>query len=151
MSINIANIRKIQLSDYDDIYNLWMSCPGMGFHSQDDSFEGFSKLVKRNPDTCLLYEENGQILGTILVGCDGRRGYIYHTCVSEKRRGEGIGSTLVDTVLEILKKEGITKVGLFVFKTNDSGNLFWEKRGAVKRDNIYYRNFVLEEQNDINT
>lgn len=81
------NIRKMQIDDYDKVYALWKSCAGMGLNNLDDSREGIDKFIKRNPDTCFVAEDGEKIAGVILVGSDGRRGYIYHTAVNAEYRG----------------------------------------------------------------
>ena len=75
------NIRKMTIDDYDLVYSLWMSCVGMGLNNLDDSREGIEKFISRNPETCLVAEADGKTVGVIMVGNDGRRGYIYHTAV----------------------------------------------------------------------
>lgn len=145
------NIRKMDISDYDNVYALWMSCKNMGFNNLDDSREGIEKFLKRNPDTSFISEENERITGVILAGSDGRRGYIYHMSVSEDRRRQGIGTKLVNTCLSALEQEGINKVALLVFKYNDAGNAFWEKQGFSLREDVAYRNRSLSEMIRIDT
>lgn len=48
----------------------------MGLNNLDDSKDGIEKFLKRNPDTCFAAEEDGKIVGVIMAGNDGRRGYI---------------------------------------------------------------------------
>lgn len=145
------NIRKMAISDYDNVYALWMSCKNMGFNNLDDSREGIEKFLKRNPDTSFVSEENGILTGVILAGNDGRRGYIYHMSVGEAYRRQGIGTKLVDACLLALEKEGIHKVALLVFKYNETGNAFWEKQGFSLREDIAYRNRTLCEMIRIDT
>lgn len=144
-------IRKMVISDYDKVYDLWMSCRNMGFNNLDDSREGIDKFLKRNPDTSFVSEENSVLTGVILAGNDGRRGYIYHMSVSEAYRRQGIGTKLVDTCLSALEKEGINKVALLVFRYNEAGNAFWEKQGFALREDIAYRNRTLCEMIRIDT
>lgn len=136
-------IKLVSLEDYDRIYALWNSTEGVGLNSIDDSYEGFHKYLLRNPSTSFAAFENGDILGVIMCGHDGRRGFIYHTAVVEQHRGKGIGNLLVSAALEALIKEGITKVALVVFSTNEAGNRFWEKLGFSQRDDLVYRNLSL--------
>ena len=112
-------IRKMEISDYDSVYSLWMSCQGMGLNNIDDAEEGIERFLKRNPDTCFVAEENGRIAGIILAGNDGRRGYIYHTAVSPSARRKGIGSQLVRAALDALKNLGIIKAALVTFSRNE--------------------------------
>ena len=81
------NFRLMKISDYDSIYNLWINTSGMGLNSVDDSKDGIEKFLKRNPATCFIAEENEKIVGVIMEGNDGRRGYIYHTAVLPEFRG----------------------------------------------------------------
>jgi ribosomal protein S18 acetylase RimI-like enzyme len=80
------NIRLMSIDDYEKVYELWMSCVGMGLNNLDDSKEGIGRFLNRNPDTCFVAELENVIIGVILTGNDGRRGYIYHTAVNPKYR-----------------------------------------------------------------
>ena len=139
----MVNIRVMTIDDYDKVYALWLSCAGMGLNNLDDSREGIAKYLERNPETCFVAEESGNIAGVIIAGNDGRRGYIYHTAVSPDYRRRGIGSELVDAALDALKKLGINKVALVVFAKNENGNAFWEKIGFTGRGDLVYRNKSL--------
>lgn len=144
-------IRLMTIDDYDAVYALWLSCAGMGLNDLDDSRAGIEKFLQRNPDTCFVAEEAGEIIGVILAGNDGRRGYIYHTSVSPSSRGRGIGSKLVHAALSALKNCGIHKVALVAFSRNITGNAFWEKQGFTVREDLIYRNLALTELKRIDT
>lgn len=140
-------IKSMSIEDYDSVYQLWANTQGMGMRSFDDSFEGINKFSKRNPSTNFIAQEGNKIIGVILCGHDGRRGYIYHTAVSADYRGRGIGRALVDAVIDALKKEGINKAALVVFSSNELGNKFWQALGFDKRDDLIYRNLSINERN----
>ena len=131
------------IEDYDQVYDLWLSCKGMGLNNVDDTREGIEKYLKRNPETSFVAEEDGKIVGVIIAGNDGRRGYIYHTAVHPDHRHQGIGTKLVDAALEALNSVGINKVALVVFSRNEDGNAFWEKIGFSERHDLSYRNKAL--------
>lgn len=92
-------IKTMSISDYADVYSLWLSCKGMGLNSLDDSRVGIEKFLIRNPDTCFVAEIDNKIVGSILAGNDGRRGYIYHTAVSPQYQKHGIGVHLLIQLL----------------------------------------------------
>lgn len=144
-------IRKMKLSDYETVYALWLSCKGMGLNDLDDSRTGIEKFLKRNPETCFVAEINDKLIGVIMAGNDGRRGYIYHTAVHSDFRNQGIARTLVETVMKALKECGISKVALVVFERNQDGNGFWEKLGFTVRDDLIYRNKSIVEMVRIDT
>ena len=137
------DIRLMTIDDYEKIYELWMSCEGMGLNNLDDSKEGIEKFLNRNPDTCFVAEIEEVIVGVIIVGNDGRRGYIYHTAVNPQYRQQGIAQSLVETAMAALQRIGINKAALVVFDRNESGNDFWEKMGFTVRDDLRYRNKAL--------
>ena len=138
-------IRIMTGKDYEGVYKLWSSCMGMGLNNLDDSKEGIEKFLCRNPKTCFVAEEDGEIAGAILAGNDGRRGYIYHTAVNPDSRNQGIGTALVKAAMEALKALDINKVALVVFSKNRDGNAFWEKLGFTARDDLIYRNKTITE------
>lgn len=144
-------IRTMTIADYEKVYALWMSCKNMGFNVIDDSKEGIARFLERNPNTSFVAMENDELLGIILGGHDGRRGYIYHMSVTENHRKKGIGSSLVEKCLESFKNEKISKVALLVFKYNETGNAFWEKQGFILREDVNYRNIGLCELVRIDT
>ena len=145
------NFRLMQISDYDSVYNLWINTSGMGLNSVDDSKDGIEKFLKRNPTTCFVAEEDSKIVGVIMAGNDGRRGYIYHTAVLPEFRGNHVAKTLVENAMAALEKEGITKVALVVFEKNQNGNSFWEKIGFTVRNDLIYRNKTIAQMERIDT
>ena len=144
-------IRIMTIDDYEGVYKLWMSCTGMGLNNLDDSKEGIEKFLCRNPETCFIAEEDNEVVGVILAGNDGRRGYIYHTAVNPSLRNQGIGTALVQAAMEALHSLGINKVALVVFSKNEDGNTFWEKTGFTTRDDLIYRNKTITEMIRIDT
>lgn len=144
-------IRKMLIGDYQKIYDLWISCKGMGLNDIDDSENGIAKFLARNPDTCFVAEEDGKPVGVIMTGNDGRRGYIYHTAVDPSYRKRGIGTMLVQAALNSLKQLGISKAALVVFEKNKEGNAFWERQGFTLRNDLTYRNMSLVEMIRIDT
>ena len=132
-------IRKMLISDYNSVYNLWLNTPGMGLNTTDDGVAGIEKYLQRNPNTCFVAENNGEIIGGILSGHDGRRGLIYHMAVKASERKQGLGNALLEHAMDALNNEGIAKVYIIVFKNNAAGNAFWEKRGFIVPDESLYR------------
>ena len=138
------------IEDYQGVHDLWMTIKGFAIRSIDDSREGVERFLKRNPATSVVAEENGEIVGSILCGHDGRRGCLYHVCVREDCRMRGIGKSMVVRCMEELEKEKISKVSLIAFTGNDIGNAFWKEIGWTKREDLNYYDFVLNRENIIN-
>lgn len=136
----VIHYRVMTINDYDSVYNLWINTPGMGLNTTDDSRIGIEKYIRRNPETSFVAECNGNVIGVIMAGHDGRRGYIHHTAVLPDYRNRGIAKKLVCCAMSALEHEGIQKVALVAFERNDSGNGFWEHIGFIRRDDLVYRN-----------
>ena len=131
-----VEIHEMQISDYDEVYELWSKTSGVGL-SDADKKENIEKFLIRNKGLSFVCRYKDKIIGTIMCGHDGRRGYIYHVAVAEEYRGRGIGRMLVERSLEKLKSEGINKCHLFVIADNTVGNAFWASIGWDKREDIF--------------
>ena len=143
----VYTIRTMTIEDYEGVYALWMSIKGFAIRSIDDSKEGVARFLLRNPDTSVIAEEDGRIIGAILCGHDGRRGCLYHVCVRQECRMRGVGKAMVVFCMEKLKAEQISKVSLIAFTANDVGNAFWRRIGWTKREDLNYYDFVLNAEN----
>ena len=115
-------MREMKASDYQGIFTLWQDGEGIGL-SNADSEANIQRFLARNPALSFVAVHNGRIVGAILCGHDGRRGYIYHLFVAKPHRNKGIGRRLVTKSLERLKEEGIDKCHLFVFARNELGGI----------------------------
>lgn len=141
-------IKIMTIDDYEELLAMWKNTPNMGLRSLDDSKEGIVRFLKRNPNTNFVAYEDDKVVGAILSGHDGRRGYIYHTVVLPEYRRRGIASSLVEMAVEALKKEGITRVCLNVMETNDQGKKFWISKGWEKKDFLgFYSKAITEKEN----
>lgn len=139
-------VRNMSQKDYAEVYALWNSCDGIGLNPIDDSESGIARFLLHNPNTCFVATIDGKIVGVILAGQDGRRGYIYHLAVAQQYRGKGIGKELVCNAVCALERLGIQKTALVVYSNNEEGNQFWEKVGFTVRGDLTYRNRSMKEE-----
>ncbi len=140
-------IRAMLPSDYEKVYALWQTISGFGLRSIDDSKEGIEKFIQRNPNTSVVAVYDGEIVGSVLCGHDGRTGYMYHVCVKKEMRRHGIGKEMVVRAMRQLSEEGINKVSLLAFRDNAGGNAFWHCVGWKEREDVNIYDFVLNEAN----
>ena len=75
------------------------------------------------------------MIGAVLCGHDGRRGYLNHLAVARDHRGRGIGRALVAASLARLRAIGIGRCNLLVFEDNAQGKEFWRHLGWQERAN----------------
>lgn len=140
-------VRTMELKDYEEVYALWKRIKGFAMRSIDDSKAGVERFLRRNPSSSVVAVEDGKIVGAILCGHDGRRGCMYHVCVDPEYRLRGIGKTMVVFAMQALQKEEISKISLIAFSENDIGNAFWNRIGWMKREDLNYYDFVLNNEN----
>ena len=128
-------IRKMTLKDHSQVLSLWRNTKGIG-SGDGDSRKEIKFYFKRNPGLSFVAVSDKRIIGAVLCGHDGRRGYLHHLAVAPEFRSKGIGTSLVNACLSGLKALGITKCNIFVYKNNISGRKFWKKSGWDTRTDL---------------
>jgi N-acetylglutamate synthase len=128
-----AAIRAMAPSDYEAVLALWKSLPGMGLSSADEP-ANIAAFLEKNPTTSLVAERDGRIVGTVLGGWDGRRGYVYHLAVALPSQAAGVGTALMDEVERRFAALGVRRIHLMIYRDNGAA-AFYERRGWFKRDN----------------
>ena len=123
-------LREFDLTcDYEAALALWHTA-GPGVHvGPSDTREELAKKIERDPELFLVLEEDGQIIGSVIGGFDGRRGLIYHLAVLPERRGQGLGAQLMAAVEARLHAKGCRKCYLLVAPENLEVLPFYEKLG----------------------
>ena len=129
-------IREMTIKDHDQIAEMFRATPGITFRDAD-SKEAIQTYLDRNPGLSFVAEVNGRIIGCVMCGHDGRRGYLQHLVVREEFRKRGIGEKLFKKCLDGLENIGIYKTHLFVQRTNGPGNRFWSGKGWQLREDVH--------------
>lgn len=147
--MNISNmiIEKMKIGDFEEIHQIWSATHGITLRSIDDSREGIERFLTRNPNNNFVCRVDGNIIGGILCGQDGRKGFIYHLVVRENHRNKGIGKKLVESSINSLKEENITKICVLVNDDNIPGDIFWKSLGFEYFDDLIYRILPIDERN----
>jgi len=140
-------IRTMTAADYEKVKILWDTIHGFGIRSLDDSEEFVLRFIRRNPTTSIVAVMDGEIVGSILCGHDGRCACFYHVCVKEEYRRHGIGSAMVRAAIVALRQEKISVITLRAFADNDTGNKFWAHGGWKLREDLNCYDFILNEEN----
>ncbi|GEN27124.1 N-acetyltransferase [Halovibrio variabilis] len=133
--------RTMTINDYDAAIALWGESEGVRLRDAD-SREGIEKYLLRNPGLSFVAEVEGGLVGTIMAGHDGKRGYIQHLSVANSHRRAGIATQLVNLCLEALKNEGILKSHLMILPENEAAKKFWANQGWACRSDIQLYSFI---------
>ena len=139
-----VNIHEMSMDDYPEVYKLWEMSEEIGL-SKADSPHNINKFLDRNPGMSFTAWVEGKIVGVVLCGHDGRRGYIHHLMVHPDHRRKGIGQSLVSRCVFALTQIGIQKCHLFIFEENLDGIKFWESLGWARRVELTMMSqFIIE-------
>lgn len=128
-------IQEFTLNDYDDVLEFWKKQQGVGLN-ESDSREQIGKFLARNPGLSLVVRDNGRVIGAVLCGHDGRRGFLHHLAVDPEYRHRGIGRQMVLTCLDALRSQGIQKCNIWVYTGNAEGQKFWRAIGFGVREDL---------------
>lgn len=123
------------MADYDDVIAFWKAQEGVGLNEGDDR-EGTALYLARNPGMSLIVRDGVSVVGAVLCGHDGRRGYLNHLAVAASHRNRGIGKLLVRTCLQKLEQAGIQKCNVFLYTDNARGEQFWRRLGFANRNDL---------------
>lgn len=123
-------------SDLATAIELWRVSEGVGLN-ESDSPEQLEAYLRRNPDMSFVARNGArQMVGAVLCGHDGRRGYLHHLAVARSARRHGVGRSLIESCLAKLSAEGIAKCNIFVYAHNLDGQEFWRRLGWAGREDL---------------
>ncbi len=124
--------------DYTRALRLWEDME-KGIHvGPSDAPAEIDKKLERDPDLFLVAEDSGDLIGTVIGGYDGRRGFIYHLAVHADHRSRGVGTRLMNEVEARLRARGCIRCYLFVTPDNVEVMQYYQKRGWQLMDNLPY-------------
>lgn len=128
-------LHPLHEDDYQKLLKLWASAGWIDVR-QTDTPEALAKFLARNPSCNFAAYAGTRLVGAVLAGHDGWRGYLYHMAVKPDYRGRGIGAQLVRAAVGSIKKEAIPKVHCLVKRDNMAAQQFWESCGFKLRDEL---------------
>ena len=137
------NIKPIKKSNFKKIYLFWQKA-GLHLYPELEEQTRFDDMIDLNPDLCFSFtNENGEIIGTILGGFDGRTATINRLAISPDEQGKGLGKSLIAELEQKLQKRGIKKVAIMIHVGNTQVIPFYEKLGFKEMDYVkmYYKDF----------
>ena len=130
-----TQIRVMKLNDLQQALKFWETSAGVGLN-ESDTIEHLTDFLQRNPELSLVAVDNEEIVGAVLCGHDGRRGYLHHLAVSPNYQRQGIGTQLVERCLAALRELQILKCNVFVYSNNEDGSVFWRLQGWRDREDL---------------
>jgi ribosomal protein S18 acetylase RimI-like enzyme len=131
-------IRKLAISDYEEIIDLW-SRAKLPFKPRGrDNKEAIAKEMKTNPEFFIGTFEDDRLIGAVIITCDMRKGWINRLAVDPNYRKRGVARILVAESEKILRKHGIRIFCALVENDNAASQALFKKCGYVKHQDITY-------------
>ncbi|MGQ9529977.1 MAG: GNAT family N-acetyltransferase [Candidatus Bathycorpusculaceae bacterium] len=132
-------IRKLTTENYEDMVKLWSRAKLPFKPKGRDSKEAIAAQMKANPDFFLGVFEGGRLIGTVIISCDMRKGWINRLAVDPDYRMRGVAQALIAESEKILKAHGIRIVCALIEDYNVASRNLFRKLGYVEhRDIIYF-------------
>lgn len=141
-------LRPMQAEDYDAVLALWQSSSGMTLR-QCDSRQAITEYLHRNPQLSQVLWHDDELVGAVLVGTDGRRGYLQHLAVATRWQRQGLGKQLLAASITALQSAGIDKTHLFIHNDNASALAFYRHLGWQERTDIRVCSFNASSDTNI--
>ena len=121
------NIRPFQPDDEPAVIALWDTC-GL-ISPQNDPHRDIQRKRRVNPELFLLAVENEQIIGSVMAGYEGHRGWINYLAVSPEHQRKGVATELMRKAEMLLREMGCPKINLQVRESNRKVIEFYKTLG----------------------
>jgi ribosomal protein S18 acetylase RimI-like enzyme len=120
-------IRPYREEDRAAVIALWEACDLTRPWNPPD--RDLALLLSSGHGELFLAERDGAVIGSVMVGHDGHRGWLYYVAIISCERGAGLGRRLVEHAEGWLKNRGVPKAMLLVRETNAAATAFYERLG----------------------
>jgi ribosomal protein S18 acetylase RimI-like enzyme len=131
------------MEDQTEVIALWRAA-GL-VRPQNDPFKDIARKIRVNPEWFLVAEEKGRIVGTVMAGYEGHRGWINYLAVEPSRRRCGLGRLLLAEAERLLRAAGCPKINLQVRTGNTAAMEFYRSIGFAPDDAVSFgKRLVLE-------
>jgi ribosomal protein S18 acetylase RimI-like enzyme len=121
------SLRPFQPKDEDAAIRLWKDCGLVA--PQNDPHQDIARKLKVQPELFLVALAGNEVIGTVMAGYEGHRGWINYLAVAPGRRKTGLGRRLMEEAETRLRALGCPKINLQVRETNADARAFYERIG----------------------
>ena len=128
----MTDIRPIRGGEDEAVIALWTAC-GLT-RPWNDPVADLNLAKDGATSTVLVAADEAEISGTIMVGFDGHRGWVYYLAVDPDRRRSGLGRSLMAAAQDWLTDKGAPKLQLMVRADNKAALGFYQRLGFERQD-----------------
>ena len=143
----MIELREVTAADYDEVVALWQASEGIVLRAVDERAP-LERYLAHNPRLSFVACDGARVVGAVLCGTDGRRGYLQHLAVAATHRRQGIGRRRAECAVAALASRGIAKCHLMVLPANVAARTFWKRLGWAERTDVLLMSHVMSHVRD---
>ncbi|MES2442459.1 MAG: GNAT family acetyltransferase [Pseudomonadota bacterium] len=137
-------IEAASADDAGAVAALWRDC-GLT-RPWNDPEDDFALAVAGATSAVLLVRGGEGLAGSVMVGFDGHRGWVYYLAVAPGQRRAGLGRTLMAAAADWLRARGAPKIQLMVREDNDAALGFYQALGLERQKVVTLGRFLAKQQ-----
>jgi ribosomal protein S18 acetylase RimI-like enzyme len=127
-------IRPFQRADEAAVIALWEACKLT--RPWNDPRKDIARKLAVQPELCLVATVDGEIVGSVMAGYEGHRGWVNYLAVAPRARRQGHARALMQRVEQLLLERGCPKLGLLVRNSNPEAIAFYRRLGYAQDDSV---------------
>ena len=119
--------RQFHPDDTEQTIALWQAC-GLT-RPWNDPYKDIERKLQQEPELFIVAQQNAQLVGSVMAGYDGHRGWIYYLSVLPQYQSLGVGKSLVSQAEQRLRDKGCPKIQLMIRQDNSAVQAFYQTLG----------------------
>ncbi|HEX7220995.1 MAG TPA: GNAT family acetyltransferase [Burkholderiales bacterium] len=127
-------IRPFQRADQAAVIALWEECQLT--RPWNDPRKDIARKLAVQPELFLVGTVNGEIVGSVMAGYEGHRGWVNYLAVAPRARRRGHARALMQHVEQLLLERGCPKLSLLVRSSNPDAIAFYRRLGYAPDDSV---------------
>jgi len=131
-------IRRLTINDYEEVVRLWSRAKLPFKPKGRDSKEAIAAQMKANPDFFLGVFEENSLVGTVIISCDTRKGWINRLAIDPDYRRRGVAKALIAESERTLRKHGIRIFCALIEDYNTVSKKLFKECGYIEHHDIMY-------------
>lgn len=133
---------EAEAEDAQAVIALWAAC-GLT-RPWNDPARDFRLAIEGTTSAILILRDGAGIAASVMVGCDGHRGWVYYLAVAPDRRRQGLGGAMMAAAEAWLRARGAPKIQLMVREDNQGALGFYEALGLERQKVVTLGRFLGE-------
>lgn len=135
--------RQFHPDDTEQTVALWQAC-GLT-RPWNDPHKDIERKLQQEPELFIVAEHDGLLLGSVMAGYDGHRGWIYYLSVLPQYQSQGLGKKLVQQAEQRLRSKGCPKIQLMIRQDNSGVQDFYHTLGYEQAEVVVLGKRLIED------